>query len=162
MRRTNAEDEARLDIKAQEFWNKSGSSTFFDMLVFNPYAPSNTKSTAAACFRKHEMKKQRKYKRRVLDVKHGPFTLLVFSTSGGWGPSATATFRRLASLISNKVSQPYTATLGFNCCKTAYSLINSAVMFLRGARSSIHNPSRDLNLHSQPLDLIANEARWSV
>ena len=98
------------------------------------------------------MEKWRKYERRVLDVEHGSFTPLVFSTSGGWGPSATVTFRRLASLISNKVSQPYSALI----------LIDSAVMCLRGARSSIHNPSRDFNLQSQPLDLIANEARWSV
>ena len=162
LRSTNIEDEARLDIKAQDFWNKSRSSTFFDVRVFNPYAPSNNKSTAAACYRKHEMEKRRKYERRVLDVEHGSFTPLVFSTSGGWGPSATVTFRRLASLISNKVSQSYSATLGFIRCKIAFSLIDSAVMCLRGARSSIHNPSRDLNLHSQPLDLIANEARWSV
>ena len=108
------------------------------------------------------MEKRRKYERRVLHVEHGSFTPLVFSTSGGWGPSATVTFRRLASLISNKVSQSYSATLGFIRCKIAFSLIDSAVMCLRGARSSTHNTSRDLNLHSQPLDLIANEARWSV
>ena len=108
------------------------------------------------------MEKQHKYERRVLDVEHGSFTPLVFSTSGGWSPSATVTFRRLASLISNKVSQPYSATLGFIRCKIVFSLIDLAVMCLCGTRSSIHNSSRDLNLHSQPLDLIANEARWSV
>ena len=101
MRSTNVEDEARLDIKAQEFWNKSGSSTFFDVQVFNPYAPSNNKSTAAACYSKHEMEKRHKYGRRVLKVEHGSFTPLVFSTSEGWGPSATVKFRRLAGLISN-------------------------------------------------------------
>ena len=71
---TNVEDEARLDIKAQEFWNKSGSSTFFDVRVFNPYAPSNNKLTAPACYRKHEMEKRPKYERRILDVEHGSFT----------------------------------------------------------------------------------------
>ncbi len=73
LRSTNIEDEARLDIKAQEFWNKNGSSTFFAVRVFNPYASSNNKSTAAACYRKHEMEKRRKYERRVLDVEHGSF-----------------------------------------------------------------------------------------
>ena len=138
-------------------WQSKQSGT-----VFNPYAPSNKTSTTAASYRKHKMEKCRKYERRVLDAEHGSFTTLVFSTSGGWGPSATVTFRRLASLISNKVSQLYGATLGFIRCKIAFSLIDLAVMCLRGARSSIHNPSRNLNLHSQPLDLIANEARWSV
>ena len=91
----------------------------------------HNKSTAAACYRKHKMEKRCKYERRVLNVKHGYFTPLVFSTSGGWGPSATVTLRRLASLISNKVSQLYSVTLGFIRCKIAYSLINSAVMCLR-------------------------------
>ena len=72
-----------LDIKVQEFWNKSRRSTFFDVRVFNPYAPSNKKLTAAVCYRKHEMGKPREYERRVLDVEHGSFTPLVFSTSGG-------------------------------------------------------------------------------
>ena len=71
MRSTNIEDEARLDIKVQDFWNKSRSSTFFDVRVFNPYAPSNNKSTAAACYSKHEMEKWHKYERRALDVEHG-------------------------------------------------------------------------------------------
>ena len=104
----------------------------------------HNKSTAAACYRKHKMEKRCKYERRVLNVKRGYFTPLVFSTSGGWGPSATVTFRRLASLISNKVSQLYSVTLGFIRCKIAYSLIDSAVMCLRGAGSSIHNPIQGL------------------
>ena len=152
----NVEDAARLDIriKAQELWNKSGTSTFFDVQIFNPYAPSTNKAPAAACYRRHKMEKWYNYERRVLDVEHGSCTPLVFSMSGGWGPSATITFRRLASLISNKVSQLYSATLGFIHCKIAFSLIDSsAVMCLRGARSLIHNPARDL---------ITNEARWSV
>ena len=56
LRSTNVQDKARLDIKAQEFWNKSGSSTFFDVRVFNPYAPYNNKSTAAACYRNTKWK----------------------------------------------------------------------------------------------------------
>ena len=66
---------------------------------------------------------------------------LIFSTSGGWGPSATVTFRRLARLITSKVSQLYSMIHGFIRCQI-----------------------RELNLHSQPLDLIAiaNEAQWSM
>lgn len=134
LRSSNVEDEARLDVKAQEFWDRSKSSAFFDVRVFNSYAPSNCKSTAAACYRRHELEKRRMYERRVIDVEHGSFTPLVFSTSGGWGPSATITFKRLASLISSKVSQPYSKTLSFIRCKIAFSLIDSAVMCLRGGQ----------------------------
>ena len=40
LRTTNTEDEARLDIKAQNFWDSSRWSTFFDVRVFNAHAPS--------------------------------------------------------------------------------------------------------------------------
>ena len=47
------------------------------------------------------------YKRRILEVEHDSFTLLILSTTGGWGPSAQVTFKRLASLISGKYKKSY-------------------------------------------------------
>ena len=35
----NREDGARLDIVAQGFWERNRQSAFFDVWVFNPYAP---------------------------------------------------------------------------------------------------------------------------
>jgi hypothetical protein len=154
-RTANTQDDARLDIKAQDFWDHSKRSAFFDVRVFNSHAPSNRKSSTAACYRKHELEKRRAYERRIIDVEHGTFTPLVMSTSGGWGPSATTAYKRLASLISTKISQPYSITMNFIRCKISFSLIDSLIMCLRGARSSFHCP--DLNLHDQPLDLIVNE-----
>ena len=162
LRTANRQDDARLDIKAQDFWDHSKRSAFFDVRVFNSHAPSNCKTTTAACYRRHELEKRRMYERRIIDVEHGSFTPLVMSTSGGWGPSATVAYKRLASLISAKVSQPYSTTLNFIRCKLSFSLIDSTVMCLRGARSSFHHPSRDLNLQEQPLDLIASEAQLSM
>ena len=162
LRTTNVQDDARLDIKAQDFWDHSKRSAFFDVRVFNSHAPSNCRTTTAACYRRHEQEKRRTYERRVLEVEHGTFTPLVMSTSGGWGPSATVVYKRLASLISAKVSQPYSTTLYFIRCKLAFSIIDSTVMCLRGARSSFHQPARELNLNEQPLDLVASEARWQM
>ena len=42
LRSTNVENKARLDIKSQEFWNKSRSSTFFDVRLSIPLHPSTT------------------------------------------------------------------------------------------------------------------------
>ena len=39
-RTTNTEDNARLDIKAQNFWDNSRWSTFFDVRVFNAHHPT--------------------------------------------------------------------------------------------------------------------------
>ena len=124
--------------------------------------PSNRKTTTAACYRRHELEKWRAYERRILEVEHGSFTSLEFSTSGGWGPSATIAFKRLASHISTKLSQSYSTMMNFIQCKITFSLMNSTVMCLRGARSSFHQPARELNLAEQPLDLVAREAQLSA
>ena len=113
LRSTNTEEGARLDIKAQKFWDKSKKSTFFDVRIFNSHAPANCTSSTDACYRRHEREKRRAYEQRVLEVEHGTFTPLVLSTSGGWGPSATVAFKRLAGLISEKHDQPYSSTLSF-------------------------------------------------
>ena len=103
------------------------------------------------------MNERRTYEQRVLEVEDGAFTPLVLSTSGGWGPSAMVAFKRLAGLISEKYDQPYSSTLSFIRCKIAFSLIDSAITYLRGPRSAFHAPARDFNLTDHPLDLIRAE-----
>ena len=84
LRSTNTVEGARLDIKAQSFWDKSKQSTFFDVRIFNSHAPVNCSSSSDACYRRHKREKRRAYEQRVLEVEHGAFTPLVLSTSGGW------------------------------------------------------------------------------
>lgn len=158
-RTANVEANARQDIRAQGFWGGQRESAFFDVRVFNPYAPSNSTGSQAANYRRHEMEKRRTYERRILEVEHGSFTPLVLSTTGGWGPSAQITFKRLASLIAAKYKKPYSQTMSMIRCKVAFSLIDSAVMCLRGARSSHHRPIRSLDLTDTPVDLIVNQGR---
>ena len=57
-RSANVEDAARLDVKAQNFWGSNRESAFFDIRVFNSYAPSNCKLSSAACYCKHELEKR--------------------------------------------------------------------------------------------------------
>ena len=157
LRSTNVEDEARLDIKAQDFWNKNGSSTFFDVRVVNPYAPSNNKSTAAACYRKHDMEKRRKYERRVLDVEHGSFTpwssprvedraLLPQSHSDGWPASSPTRCHNLTvQLLASSAAQDCILADRLGCDVPTWG--------------QIVNPQPLQGLESpQP----ATEARWSV
>ena len=89
-RTANTEDGARLDVRAQGFWGDKHQGAFFDIRVFNPYAPSNCKSTMESVYRIHERKKRHCYERRILDheVEHGSFTPLVFSPVGGMGTAA--------------------------------------------------------------------------
>ena len=158
-RTANTEDNARLDVKAQGFWGSNREITFFDVRVFNPYASSNCSGTIAASYRRHEKEKRRAYERRVIEVEHASFTPIVLSTTGGWGPSASIVFKRLASMISEKHSSSYSSTMKMIRSKVAFSLIDSAIMCLRGARSSFHRPVKALNLIDNPIDLMVNEGQ---
>ena len=57
----NTEDGARSDIAADGFWGGRFERTFFDVRVFNPYAPSNQTPTPSSCHRKHENIIKREY-----------------------------------------------------------------------------------------------------
>ena len=59
-RTANTEDGARLDVKAQGFWGDQGQYAFFDVLVFNPLAPSNHCLSLPQCFHSHEREKLEK------------------------------------------------------------------------------------------------------
>ena len=109
------------------------------------------------CYRRHECEKRRNYEQRVIEVEHGTFTPLVLSSSGGWGPSATVAFKRLASLISWKYDQPYSSTLYFIRCRITFIFIHSAVACLKGPRSSFQAPAREINLIDRPIGLILSE-----
>ena len=144
----------RLDIRAQDFWDKSKRSTFFDLRVFNSHAPSNCMPSTKACYRRHEQEKRCTYEKRVINVVKGTFTPLVLSSSGGCGPSAMLALKRLAGLISEKHGQPYSSAL-------AFSLINSACACLRAPRSAYHALAMEISLSDNPLDLIRAEAQLS-
>ncbi len=92
-------------IVAQSFW---GQSAFFDVRVFNPYAPCYRNSTQTQCYRKNELEKKRCYEERIREIEHGSFTPLVLSAAGGVGPAATIVYKR--SLISEK--QVYPPSIG--------------------------------------------------
>ena len=96
---------------------------------------------------------------RVIEVEHATFTPIVLSTTGGWGPSASIVFKRLASMISEKHSSSYSSTMKIIHSKVAFSLIDLAIMCLRGARSSFHRPVKELNLIDNPTDLMVNEGQ---
>ncbi len=80
-RTANREDGARLDIVAQSFWGRDRQSAFFDVRVFNPYAPCYRNSTQTQCYRKNELEKKRCYEDRIREIEHGSFTPLILSAA---------------------------------------------------------------------------------
>jgi len=158
-RTTNTEDGARLDVRAQGFWGDKHQGAFFDIRVFNPYAPSNCKSTMESVYRRHEREKRRCYERRILEVEHGSFTPLVFSAVGGMGTAATVMYKRLASLLADKHAQSYSKTMSWIRCLLNFSLLRSAIMCVRGARSTSNRACRTTALCEGQLDLVASEGK---
>ena len=112
---------------------------FYDVRVFNPFAPSNLKHQPEGCYRLFENEKKRKYEERVREVEHASFTPLIFSTSGGMGRQAEVFYKRLVSMIAKKRDEPYSRVMGWIRCRISFSLLRSSIMCIRGSRSTIHN-----------------------
>ena len=153
----NTQDGARLDIAANGLWGSRYERTFFDVRVFNPHATSNRNTTPSTCYRKHEKCKKRSYEQRILEVEHSSFTPLVMSLTGGLGPAATATYKRLATLLAWKWDQPYSHTMGWLRCRLSFSLLRSSIQAIRGARSSAGRASKS----TLPIDLMTQESQVS-
>ena len=141
----NIESYAQLDIRAQGF-GSSGQDAFFDVRIFHPNGSSNSSSTVAATYRKHETIKKREYSQRVFEVEHGVFTPLIFSTTGGMGREATTFYKRLADKTANKHETPYPKVMGWLHCHLSFAILRSAILCIRGSRSSYHRPIHELNI----------------
>ena len=146
-RSTNTNDGARVDIRARGFWNAS-QDAFFDVRVFYPNASSNRSTTTSSAYRRHEQAKKREYGQRIREVEHGVFTPLVFSSTGGMGREAATFYKRLANMISQKRQHPYPTVMGWLRCRLSFASLRSAIMCIRGSRSSFHRP-----VHGVALDI---------
>ena len=86
-------------------------SAFFDMRVCHPNAESYKQLEPKHIYRLHGNEKKRSYARRVLDIEHGSFTPLMFTSTGGMGPECLRFHSRLAELIANKKREHYSRTI---------------------------------------------------
>ena len=134
-RSANREDEARLDVRASDFWCK-GQEAFFDIRVFYPIAPSYRQKDLTALYRMHEQEKKRQYAERVREVEHGVFTPLVFASTGGMARECTIFFKRIADTLSDKKQIPFSQIMYLIRCRISFALLRSAVRAIRGSRSS--------------------------
>ena len=103
---SNKAQDARLDIHAHGFW-EGHRSAVFDVRVCYPNAVSYRDLEPQQIYCIHENKKRRFYSRRVLHIKHGTFTPLVFTTIGEMGKECFMYHSRLAQLIPIKKGEQY-------------------------------------------------------
>ena len=101
LKSTTTEEHARLDVSARGVWVK-GSRAFFDIMVFNPLAPTYSNHTLKVNHKSNENKKKRKYNDRIFQVEHGSFTPLVFTNFGGIGVEGSNFYKKIAEKIADK------------------------------------------------------------
>ena len=143
-RSTNKEDGARLDVRAQGFWDGTKQDAYFDVRVFHPFAPSYRDMSLSSLYRQHEKKKKNEYANRVREIEHGTFTPLVFSTTGGMGREAEVVFKKLAGMISTKTDERYSVVIGWLRTRVSFSLLRSALTCLRGTPAKRIKPTEDI------------------
>ena len=154
LKSANIDDGARLDVIAEDFWG-TRQRAFFDVRVFNPFAPSLRNTSIVTLYRQKEQEKRRSYDERIREVEHGSFAPLVFSTSGGMGPAAQVVYKRIALLIANKQKKHYSLIISYIRCKITFSLFRSAIMCLRGCRTIRHHSAADFH----QLEIATHESR---
>ena len=133
LRSANREDQARLDLRASDFWVK-GREAFFDVRVFYPVTPSYCQKELSAIYKLHENEKKRCYGQRVREVERASFTPLVFSSTGGIAKESKIVFKRIAYILADK-KMHFSEIMYMIHCKISFALVRSAVCAIRGSRS---------------------------
>lgn len=137
---TTTDPNARVDIVAGGVWGGRFERAFFDVCVFNAFAQSNIARPLTSTYEFHERRKIAKYAERIREIEHGSFVPLVFSSSGGCGPTTQKCVKRLAFLLSKKRKIRYSDAINWLRRRIAFSLLRASSQGLRGARSKLHAP----------------------
>ena len=132
-RTANTQNDARLDIKANSFWQK-GQTAFFDIRVTHVNSQSQKHMSTEKIFRVHEQAKKREYMQRVLEIENGSFTPLVFGTNGGLGEECASFLTTLASKIAMKDGESYAHTITWIRTRLSFEILKAAITCVRGSR----------------------------
>lgn len=132
---SNTQVGARVDLSARGFWTR-GERAFFDVRIFEPSAKSYSKMKLSAAYEKNERDKIRTYRERIQRVEQGTFTPLVFSTSGGMSNETKTFYKRIAELMAEKRGETKGYFTAWMRVRLSFALLRSAILCIRGARSS--------------------------
>ncbi|CAB4014652.1 Hypothetical predicted protein [Paramuricea clavata] len=131
---TNRSPDARLDIKAGEFWAR-GVTSFFDVRVSHVNSQCHQNKATSDIFKEQEAEKKRKYQQRILDVEMGTFTPLVFGTNGGVGDECQKFLKHLAEKLSRKNGEDYATVITWIRTRLSFEILKSVHLCRRGCRS---------------------------
>ena len=75
-------------------------NAFFDVRVFYPHTSSYSSRSLASLYQSFEHEKKAKYADRILQVEHGTFTPLIFSSCGGMSREMAIALKVITTLTS--------------------------------------------------------------
>ena len=112
---------------------------FLDIRISDPNANRYLNGTLPRCHEINEKEKKRNYNNRILKIKNGTFTPLVFSIYGGMGRESTKVYSKRAELLSDKRKESKSLTVNWLRTKLCFGLLKSCLLCLRGSRSVNRN-----------------------
>ena len=127
-------NDARMDIRARGFW-REGQNAFFDVRVTNADCNSQQNTSLKSILKTHEKEKKRGYNKRVMEVEHGTFTPLIFTTTGVMSHECSVFHKSLAEKLSVKRDERYDDVMRFLRIKFSFLALKATLLCLRGSRS---------------------------
>ena len=80
-------------------------------------------------------KKKRQYNQRIIDIEHGTFTPLIFTTSGAMGHECHKFHKALAEKISQKKDEEYNKVIQYMRVNISFLVVKASLLCVRGSRS---------------------------
>ncbi|MCP4458807.1 MAG: hypothetical protein GY816_12410 [Cytophagales bacterium] len=160
-RRTNIQDDARLDISARGIFG-THERTFFDVRVTHPNCPSGVFKPLKEIYKSHEQQKRAEYEERVLQSEKGSFVPLVFTTLGGMAPACNELNKKLAERIAEKRKERYSYVINHIRTRLRFSLLRGILVSLTGERGKPNSNAGDNNLYNVSFNLIPSARTYEV
>ena len=123
-----------------------GVTAYFDVRVTRVNSKCNQGKQTSTIFKEQEEEKKRKYKQRMLDVKMGSFTPLVFGTNGGMGADCNCFLKRLAEKLSEKNEEPYHITITWIRTLLSFEVLRSVHTCVRGFQDTFPKFHKGISL----------------
>ena len=133
----------RGDLLIRNLWSR-GTDCIIDVRVTDLDAKSQNRKAPSTILANHEKAKKHKYLAACLQQRCH-FVPFVVSTDGLLGREANFLIKKLAALLSEKWSTPYSTVCGFIRARISIAIVRATHLCLRGSRipsSQISQPSR--------------------
>ena len=119
--------------KVTGFWREQRHA-YFDVKVVSPFARSYSRLTQESMMKTAEKAKMREYKQRILEVEHGDFNPLVFTTMGAMAPQCHMVIKKLAEKLSFKQGSNISIVTGWLRVRLSFALLRTSIQCIRGSR----------------------------